>query len=149
LIFGEEAARYGIRQYIDFFSRAPKPRETTWVMVAEREAKDILETYSELEKTSAQEIGFLARAKAGYSVNLKDFIVMLATMGSNPIASRIEIVDRGVIQGAEKKEPIKQKGAALTGTAVFREGTLVGWLDESEPRGLLWLRGEVLRGIIS
>ncbi|MDF9408402.1 MAG: Spore germination protein B3 precursor [Pelotomaculum sp. PtaB.Bin013] len=150
LVFGEEAARCGIRRYMDFFSRAPQPRETIWVMVAKGEAKDILETYSELEKTSAQDIGYLARAKTGYSVNLKDFLIMLATKGSNPIASRVDVVERGVtLGGLVPGKPVQQKGAALTGTAVFRGETLAGWLDESETRGLLWLRGKVLKGIIS
>ncbi|OPY61111.1 MAG: Spore germination protein B3 precursor [Pelotomaculum sp. PtaU1.Bin065] len=149
VVFGEEAARHGISRYTDFFLRSPQPREILWVMVAKGEAKDILETYSELEKTSAQDIGLLARAQTGYSVNLKDFAVMLATKGSNPIASRVEVVERGVIQAREKEKPVQQKGAALTGTAVFRKETLAGWLDESETRGLLWLRGKQLQGSIS
>lgn len=150
LIFGEEAARHGIRRYIDFFPRSPQPRETIWVMVAKGEAKDVLETYSELEGTSAQDIGYLARAKTSYSVNLKDFIIMLATKGSNPTASRVDVIERGVtLGGLALGKPVQQKGAALTGTAVFHDETLAGWLDESETRGLLWLRGEVLKGIIS
>ncbi len=148
-IFGEEAARHGIRQYTNYYSRSPQPREITWVLVAKGEAKDILETISQLENTSAQDIGYLARAKTGFSINFKDFKVMLATKGSNPIASRVEIVERGVTLGPEKEKSVVHKGAALTGTAVFREEKLVGWLDESETRGLLWLRGEILKGVIT
>ncbi|MFA4884617.1 MAG: Ger(x)C family spore germination protein [Desulfotomaculaceae bacterium] len=149
VVFGEEAARHGMRQYTNFFTRSPQTREITWILVAKGQAKDILETTSRLENSSAQDIGYLARAKAGYSVNFKDFKVMLATKGSNPIASRVEIVERGVSPGTEKEKSVKHEGAALTGTAVFREEKLVGWLDESETRGLLWLRGEILRGVIT
>ncbi|OPX83511.1 MAG: Spore germination protein A3 precursor [Pelotomaculum sp. PtaB.Bin104] len=150
LVLGEEAARDDITHYLNFFSRAPQPRENMWAMVAKGKAKDILETYSELEKTSAQDIGYLARAKTGYSVTIKDFRVMYYTKGANTIASKVEIVERGVTPGGPQKEnPTKLKGVALTGTAVFRGKTMVGWLDESETRGLLWLRGEVLKGVIS
>ncbi len=150
LIFGEEAARYGIRHYNNFFTRGPQGRETVWVMVAKGEARDILETHAGLESTSAQDIGLLARAKTGYSVIYKDLVVMLATMGSNPVASRVEIVESGAVIGGEEQErPVNHKGAALTGTAVFREEKLAGWLDESETRGMLWLRGEVMKGIIT
>jgi len=149
-VVGEDAARSGIRRYISFFAQAPQPRETMWFLVARGKAGDILESRSILEKTSAQDIGFLARARTGYSVNFKDFLVMLATKGSNPIAARVEIIGRGVVPGAPAMEKsVEEEGPALTGTAVFRGETLAGWLDESETRGLLWLRGEVLKGIIS
>ncbi|HBV95857.1 MAG: hypothetical protein JL50_04370 [Peptococcaceae bacterium BICA1-7] len=150
LVFGEEAARGGIRKYTNFFSRELQPRETMWVMVARGEAKDILETGSELERTSAQDIGFLARARTGFSVIFKDFIIMLASKGGNPIATMVEIVDRGVISGdIAKDKPTKRKGVALTGTAVFDDDKLVGWLNMTETRGLLWLKGEVLKGVIT
>ena len=149
LVFGEEAARHGVLRYTNYFYRTPQSRETMWIMVAKGEAKDILETHSQLEKSSAQDIGYLARAKTGYSVNFKNFIVMLSTRGANPIASRVDIVERGITQGPEQEKPTIHKGAALTGTAVFRKDKLVGWLDESETRGLLWLRGEVLKGVIT
>lgn len=148
LVFGEEAARHGVRQYTNFFSRSPQSRETAWMFVARGEAKEILETSSQLVNTSAQDIGFLALARTGYSVNFKDFKIMLATGGSNPIASRVEIVERGVTLGPEQ-EAARHKGAALAGTAVFRDEKLAGWLDESETRGLLWLRGEILKGVIT
>lgn len=149
VVFGEEAARHGVRKYTNFISRGLQPRETMWVLVAKGEAKDILETHTKLEKSLAQEIGFLARARTGYSVNWKDFIMMLATRGSNPIATRVDIVESGVTPGGLAQEKTtKHTGAALTGTAVFHEDKLVGWLDESETRGLLWLRGEVLKGVI-
>jgi spore germination protein KC len=35
----------------------------------------------------------------------------------------------------------------IKGTAVFKGGNLVGWLDERETRGLLWIQGEVDTGI--
>lgn len=150
LIFGEEAARYGIRHYNNFFTRGPQSRETVWVMVAEGEARDILETHAGLESSSAQDIGSLARSKKVYSVIYKDFIVMLATMGSNPVVPRVEIVESGVVLGGEAQErPVDHKGAALTGTAVFREERLAGWLDESETRGMTWLRGEMMKGIVT
>lgn len=150
LVFGEEAAREGLRKYTNFFSRGVQPRETMWVMVAKGEAKDILKSDTELEKSSAQDIGFLARARTGFSVNYKNFIVMLAHKGGNPVATRVEVVDRGVVPGGTAQPtPAKHRGAALTGTAVFREDKLVGWLDQSETRGLLWLRGEILKGVIT
>jgi len=66
LVFGEETAREGLRKYTNFFSRGVQSRETMWVMVAKGEARDILKSDTELEKSSAQDIGFLARARTGF-----------------------------------------------------------------------------------
>ncbi|MCL6635944.1 MAG: Ger(x)C family spore germination protein, partial [Peptococcaceae bacterium] len=138
-----------VREFTNFFMRSPQPRETTWVMVAAGEAKKVLETHSELEKSSAQSIGYLARAKTGFSVHMKDFVMMLAGKGTNPIASRIEAIPQGTPQGPGQEGLKRHLEVGLTGTAVFKKDKLVGWLDQSETRGLLWLRGEILKGIIT
>lgn len=37
----------------------------------------------------------------------------------------------------------------LSGVAVFRDDKLIGWLDERETRGLLWLRGQIEKGVVT
>jgi spore germination protein KC len=149
VVFGEEAARHGMQYYTNFFYRAPHPRETTWVLVAKGEAKDILETSSELENSSAQDIGFLTRGKTVFPVNLKEIVIMRATTGTNITIPRVEVVDSGTALGPGLEKPAVHKGVALTGTAVFSKVNMLGWLDESETRGLLWLKGKILPGIIA
>lgn len=151
LVIGEEMAKNGTNLVTNFFQRDSRFRgETMWVMVAKGEAKDFLETYSDLEKTSAQAAGFLTRMKTGYSVQLIEFAEMLASKGVQPVATRVEIKEAGVAPGPgqEKKSPA-HKQVELSGTAVFKEDRLIGWLDPYETRGLLWLKGEAMKGIIS
>jgi spore germination protein KC len=38
---------------------------------------------------------------------------------------------------------------AVNGIAVFKGDKLVGWMDEVETRGLLWLRNEIKTGVIT
>lgn len=149
LVIGEDMARGGTRDISNFFMRNPMTRETTWVLVTRGEAKKILESNSELEKTSAQSIGFLSRRKAGFSIMLKDFQMVLAARGTNPAAPRVELQKAGESQGPGMEEKEQHKEAAITGTGVFKDDRLVGWLDNSETRGLLWLRGEVNKGIVT
>ncbi|TEB07398.1 Spore germination protein B3 precursor [Pelotomaculum schinkii] len=149
LVLGEEAAKAGVRDYIDFFMRDPLPRETTWVLVTRGEAKKLLESHSELEKTSAQSIGFLARNKAGFSVMLKDFAMALASRGTNPALPGVELQKLGEPQGSGMEDKKQHEEVVITGTGVFKDEYLVGWLDTSETRGLLWLRGEINKGIIT
>jgi len=149
LVFGESAARRGVRDLTNFFHRQAGPRETMWVMVAEGEAKKVLESHSELEKTSAQSSGFLARSRAGFSIEFINFIKDLASLGANPVAARVKLARQGEAQGPGMEKKHKHNEVVFAGTAVFNDDRLAGWLDKSETRGLLWLRGEMEDGVIT
>ncbi|SHI86600.1 Ger(x)C family spore germination protein [Desulfofundulus thermosubterraneus] len=149
LVLGEEMARKGTGMITNFFQRDRQPRENIWVMVTRGEAKDFLETYSSLEKTSAQAAGFLERMKTGYSVQLWKLAEMLASKGIQPAVTAVEVKEAGITPepDREKKSP-PQKQVGLAGVAVFKEDKLIGWLDPYETRGLLWLKGEAMKGVI-
>lgn len=148
LVIGEEMAKEGVRSVTNFFMRNPQPRETIWMLVSKGEAKKVLESHSELEKTSAQSVALLARNRAGFSIMMKDFQMALASRGTNPAAPRAEVQVVGEPQGPGMEEKIMHEEVTITGTGVFKDERLVGWLDNSETRGLLWLRGEVKKGMI-
>ncbi|MDN5347468.1 MAG: spore germination protein [Clostridia bacterium] len=150
LVIGEEMAKKGTRIVTSFFLRDREPRETMWVMVAKGEAKDVLETHSNLEKTSAQAAGLLERMKTGYSVQLREFAEMLASKGVQPVVTRVEVKEAGVTPGSEqeKKSPA-HKQVEITGVGVFKEDKLIGWLDAEKTRGLMWLKGEPMEGVIT
>ncbi|MCL6635746.1 MAG: hypothetical protein K6T29_08275, partial [Peptococcaceae bacterium] len=120
LVYGEEVARSGVRDVSNFFMRNPMPRSTTWVLVARGEAGKLLESHSELEKTSAQSVGFLARGKAGFSIMLKDFQMALASRGTNPAAPALEVQKAGQPQGVGMEEKIQHEEVVFAGTGVFR-----------------------------
>jgi spore germination protein KC len=162
LVFGEELAREGIRQAFNFFTRSPTARETIWVMVARGKAEDVLNSHSQLENTSAQSAGSMLRMRVGEPVMLKDLSMMLASKGTNPALPRVELTASGRPQGPGMVENIPQgyKGAqqppvgthaeiTLTGTGIFKDDKLVGWLNVRETRGLLWLKDEIKRGVVT
>jgi spore germination protein KC len=149
LVFGAEAAKSGVGNYVDFFMRDPMSRENIWVLVTRGEAKELLESHSELEKTSAQSIGFVERNKAGLAVIFKDFAMALASRGTNPALPAVELQKLGEPQGSGMEEEKQHEEVVMTGTGVFKDEYLVGWLDTSETRGLLWLRDEINKGIIT
>lgn len=149
LIFGEEVARKGIGAVTNLFSRDRQSRETMWVMVAQGEAKDILETHSALEKTSAQAAGFLTRMRTSYSVQLREYCEMLASNGVQPALTRIVVREAGITPGPEReKESPTHKQVEISGVGVFKEDKLIGWLDAYETSGLLWLKGEARMGAV-
>ncbi|WP_027365814.1 Ger(x)C family spore germination protein [Desulfotruncus alcoholivorax] len=161
LVFGEQLAAQGLRQAINFFSRSPEFRETTWVFVARGKASDVINSHSQLESTSAQSVGNMARSGAGFPVKLKDLSMMLASYGTNPVLPRIELTPSGNPQGPGMQENIpeadgdNQKATqthaevTVTGTGVFKDDKLAGWLNLMETRGLLWLRNKMEQGEIT
>lgn len=161
LVFGERAARAGIRETINFFSRSPAARETIWLFLARGEAEKLLDSHSQLENTSAQAAGAMARMAVGAPVMLKDLRMMLASKGTNLVLPRIELTPSGTPQGAgmkenipgvpKPKEPseIRHAEITVTGTGVFKDDKLVGWLNISETRGMLWLKGLTEKGVIT
>ncbi|KJS72442.1 MAG: hypothetical protein JL56_13005 [Desulfotomaculum sp. BICA1-6] len=161
LVLGEQMARDGIRKVLNFFSRSPDTRETIWVLVSRGAAKEVLNSHSQLETTSAQGVGAMVRSGVGVPVMLKDLSMMLASKGTNPVLPLIELTASGSPQGPGMAEnvPRAQHEQAhgtqthaeitITGTGVFKDDRLVGWLDMMESRGMLWLRDEMEEGEIT
>ncbi|MFA7467475.1 MAG: Ger(x)C family spore germination protein [Desulfotomaculaceae bacterium] len=161
LVLGEQMARESIRKALNFFSRAPDTRETIWVLVSRGAASEVLNSHSQLENTSAQGVGAMVRSGVGVPVMVKDLSMMLASKGTNPVLPRIELTASGTPQGPGMKENIPQAQTGpshgththaeltITGTGVFNDDRLVGWLGMMESRGMLWLRDEIEKGEIT
>ena len=142
IIFGRSLAEEGLQEYIDFFARDPETRVNVLVLVSEGTAEEILDVPSELEKVPAQNIHRLIHAQASNSsqicfVTFREFITRLMSKTTAPVAPMIKITEKG-----------DEKTATLSATAVFKHDKLIGKLDKTEGRGLLWVLGKVKSGII-
>lgn len=82
-------------------------------------------------------------------VTLNDFLVRLTSKSSHPFATAIEVFseEKQEEQGGDKEGKMVLRLRA-GGTAVFKKDKLVGWLDNAETRGLLWVLGKVQSGIL-
>lgn len=162
LVFGKEMAQQGLRSAINFFVRSPDARETIWVLAARGKAEDVLNSHSQLENTSAQSAGSMIRSGVSMPVMLKDLSMMLASKGTNPVLPVLELTPSGTPQGPGLKENLPEAPAdsktmknpvhgeiTVTGTAVFKDDKLIGWLDMPETRGLLWLKNKMKKGVIT
>ncbi len=156
IVFGEEFARGGIREAIDFFSREGEVRETNTVVVAKGvKASEVVWNEFELERMPAEgALGIMKIAVQELStavmVTLNDFLQILEVEGHEAVASRAELVRRPSFEdprGELKRETISVSGRE-TGAAAFKGDKLVGWLDKTQTRGLQWVKGKVRGGII-
>ncbi len=142
LIIGKKAAEDGVRPLLDFFLRDHEPRPTVWVLVADRDAAEIIRARGGLEKISGVEMGQLIEAQTAASknmtVNLEQFIARLMSKTTSATAPVITI-------SHAQREPRIQ----LDGTAVFQDDRLIGKLSLRETRGILWVTGKVRSGVIT
>jgi spore germination protein KC len=76
-------------------------------------------------------------------IQIEDFLKKVSSKTTAAYASRIEISKRKTVGDQEFVE------FKLSGASVFRKDKLIGWLEEKETRGMLWIIGEVKSGIIT
>ena len=145
IIIGEEAAKMGIAPLLDIYDRNHERRRRAYVFIAKGKAQDIVEGKNEQEKVLGQAIEELATTTGATSkiakVNVHDLFKTLASKTSAPYIPGIEIMKK-------EKDDDGKNLIKLGGTAVFKKDKLIGWLDETETRGVLWVLGKVSTGII-
>jgi spore germination protein KC len=156
VILGEQLAREGIWDEVDFFDR---DNETYWllnIMVAKGvKASEMLHSEFEVEKMPARGIfGILLRAEADMSsivtVTHTELLQAMEAEGVEPVLTRAEITQRrgeDSVEGELTREDIG-KSVRITGAAVFKGDRLKGFLNKPETRGLNWIKGDTKSGII-
>ncbi|MGM0714342.1 Ger(x)C family spore germination protein [Brevibacillus parabrevis] len=142
-LFGEEIAREGIADHIDFLVRHPEPRNRAYLYISKGKAVETLGIESVLERSTAEALREYASLHIGMPVTLIDFRNMLK---SEAQAVAIPYIQEG--NKLKDKEQI-QKNTPLLGTAIFKQDKLAGVLTLKATRGLLWLRNEITRASIS
>ncbi len=137
IIIGEEVARQGIREVMDFFLRDPGVRYRVRLYVAEGEAREVLGLKAKQEPFSAVYLASLAENERQ----------------ANRFAFRADLGDvgRAITEGVDMALPrvvVGQDEAKLAGAAVFKGDRMVGWLGELETTGLRWVRNEMTGGFL-
>ena len=144
LLIGEELAKKGVHHIIDFHTRYAEPRINSFIMFTKGKASKIINSMPKFESVSAEEMKELAKMNVGLKIYVRDFLNMLLTDGMEPFAPQYTLESLEV--NAKNKSGTIQ---AVDGIAVFKKDKLIGWMDEVETRGLLWLRNEIKTGVIT
>ncbi|WP_044894372.1 Ger(x)C family spore germination protein [Bacillus alveayuensis] len=133
IIIGKSLAESGIQKHIDFFARFPRVRLRSYIFATNSKAIDLLKVTPAVDRSSAEVARELANFRIGMTVTVKDLLEELRGEAKAVGLPWIEV----------KKEPSTTKGLQLYGTAVFKNGQMVGCIDDQLTRGLLWLRNEM------
>jgi spore germination protein KC len=143
LVIGEELAKEGIREHVDYLARHPQSRLRIHVFVSKGKAANILEVLPPLEKSSAESARELANLQFGMNKTMKELLQMLKGEAGAAALPRIEEVPPKT--GGEKDHTTLR----LNGTAVFKKGKMVGYVNDELTRGILWVRNEIKRATIT
>lgn len=140
LIIGENMAKHGIGEIMDFFVRYYEARPSVSVFVAKNiEAKNILNCKREDEIIPASSIEYLSKS-GRYSSKMiqSDVLDIINSLESGISAPSVMALE---IEEGDEGELIQSAG-----TAVFNNDKLVGYLDLEDTRGLLLISGNVNGG---
>lgn len=142
LIIGEEMAKEGILNILEFIIREPSLNINQVIYVSPSKAKDIIPMVPAFENSQTKILLGYAQNKIALNTTPKDF---LETDNGDMIVSRLKV-------GKKKMLSEKGKEAVWVGTdgvALFHQYKMVGKIASNQARGAFWLRDTVEDFLIS
>lgn len=133
VVFGEDYAKKGIRDSLDFLFREPELRRVTSVCVSKGRAKDILELEPKMGPSSAMVIDQILTQNSVSNSEIfpfKDIRYLYQNFTRNS--------DLGL-----PKVDINQGTARVSGAGVFKDSKLIGWYEGHEVTGLRLILGSI------
>ncbi|MFY2307133.1 Ger(x)C family spore germination protein [Lysinibacillus fusiformis] len=156
IIIGEEVAKEGVYNTIDFLSRDPSMRNDVYMAVSKNcTAKDVLEVLTSTEKIPANKLlDTLETSSNSWAsiskVTITDFIDDIEGEGTQPFLPAVRILGE-LEKGSETNNVQNIKpftSLAFDGIAAFRKDKMIDWLEEEESIGLNYVKGKVKNTII-
>ncbi|MTI84319.1 MAG: Ger(x)C family spore germination protein [Firmicutes bacterium] len=148
-IVGESLARKDIGSVMDFIRRDAEPNIRSWVVVVKGRAKEALETQLTVEKVWALQITKMIQAAKFNAkapmIDILDFEKATRSATTRPV---VPVMTIGQEKETSQNSMYPSRKLVLGGSAIFKDYSLVGCLDEGESRGFLWIDGEVKSGIV-
>lgn len=155
LVIGEELAREGMAEVLDYLSRDHEFRTDFYIVVAKgMRANDILNILVPIEKIPAQNLFTkLEMSERNWAaigtIKLDELINDMVSKGKDPIITGI--LASAVKTGNSKANvemvdsPARLK---YTGLAVLKEDKLVGWLNEIDSKSYNYIQGKVKSTVV-
>ncbi|MEN6316475.1 MAG: Ger(x)C family spore germination protein [Clostridiaceae bacterium] len=136
LLLGSALAEQGIKDHIDLFLRDHEARMEVLVMITDGRADEVLSAKLDQEKISgmflAHEMQDLYAVSPYYRIRMLDFASRLRDGTTSPVAPIVAVVE------TDNKQGIK-----FNGFAVFKDGKMIGRLNNDEVLGYIWAMGNV------
>ncbi|MBE0466925.1 MAG: Ger(x)C family spore germination protein, partial [Candidatus Desulforudis sp.] len=149
IILGQDLAKTDMRILIERPGRGFEARRAARLVVAKAvSGKELLSTNVKLAGTPAQGMISILEAQTltGFvpDIRLRDFLAALNSQTAAAVTPALTVI-REDPAGGKQAEPLVR----AVGTAVFRNGRLVGYLTLQETRGFLWEQGRIRETIVN
>lgn len=137
ILIGESVAKKGLNDVLDMFTRNPRNRLKTYMLVVKgSEAGDLLKVQYPYELAPAEALKEMETLKGeGVTATLRDYLIDSASEGTSPA---IGVLEPTVFFSTA------QKGEAqlfrIRGAAVFKSGKLAGYLNNEDTHEFLWFK---------
>ncbi|WP_195574108.1 Ger(x)C family spore germination protein [Paenibacillus sp. 1001270B_150601_E10] len=151
VVFGEDVARGGLVDIIDFLVRDHEMRGDTFMVIAEQgRANKILGIIPRLEEVPANKLfKSIEMSQANWAptigVHLDNFIKGAISLGRQPVATGVKIIgapEAGTSIDMYKKT-FRVPYIKIPSIAVFKKDKLIGYLNESESKGYNYILNTV------
>lgn len=150
IIFGEEIAKEGIKDLLDFFVREHEFRTDFYFLIAKgTTANNVLKVITPLETVSQMEVyhaieRFEKVWAPAKSIRIFELVNRIISDGDNPVMTGVEILDPNDISDSNDNLKLSNSAKlAVKNLGVFKNDKLVGWLTEDESRACNYIEGNV------
>ncbi|MEN6350824.1 MAG: Ger(x)C family spore germination protein [Syntrophomonas sp.] len=136
-VIGQEVAQQELYRYIEHLLRSPQARPTSYLMLAEGKASDILYAHAGMESIPGIGLAGTIKLSDEFSiyppVNIVDFAKRMMSETTAPIMPIVGVLQEKTIDGKDVEK------LYIKGLAVFKNEKMVGELNPTESKGLLWV----------
>lgn len=150
VILGEEVAKEGIKDILDFFVRGHEYRTDFYFLIAkETTAHNILKVITPLESVSQMETyNIIKTSEAQWSptltIKIFELVNNIISDGNNPVINGVEVINSNA--KSDSIDNLKVSDSARLRVAdlgVFKKDKLIGWLTEDESSAYNFIIGNI------
>lgn len=157
VVISKEVGEKGMLEFLDFMERNREIRDDFHFIVArEGKAADILKVLYTLQKSSSLKLRAQLESAAEVwgadpRVRMSGFLKAIVSPGRQPVLAAVKIkgdADKGEsVENMQKSRPDAM--VVIDSLAIFRDETLLGFLQVEDTRNYLWLQDELRQTIVS
>lgn len=151
VVFGEDVAKDGIQNILDYFLRNYEYRTDFYFVIAKNStANEVLGILTPIESVPGFSMYISLKMSeekwaAMKSIRIIELVNSIIADGDNPVLTGIEISQDEI--SPKSTDILKQSGEykklKYTGLGAFNKDKLVGWLDEDESKGYNYITDNV------
>lgn len=140
-----------LREILDFLTRDREIRRDAWFVVSRSPINRLFDVNTPMSVSASsqvQDIMNQSHLSGLYTATrLADVVKAVTAEGVSPTAAGLTVTPNAFepppdMEARHVTLPEPQQTILMSGTAVFKNGLLTGWLDSQATNGLLWVQGK-------